>query len=285
MTDLHTHSTASDGKFSPSALMEEAARRGLSSIALTDHDTIGGLAEAAQAAQDLKIHFIPGIELEIAMGSEGQNPAPGEFHLLGLGIHKPSAAFLEAVDELARRREGRNKIILGKMREAGIDVHYEDIKALGGDSIGRPHFAAFLVDRGIVKNIEEAFSRYLGKDKPFYMPKEGLEFNRAAALIKESGGAVILAHPMSLYVAWGKLPGLIEALKERGLDGIEAWHPIAKESACLRLRDLGKKLGLIVTAGSDFHGNERRRKLGVTAGERKIDDSYLEGLEPFIHPG
>jgi len=285
--DLHTHSTASDGSFTPAALMAEAARRSLSAVALTDHDTTSGLSEAAKAAAEQGLRFIPGIELQILWdGGSG-----GDFHLLGLGIRKPSPGFTAAVEELARRREERNLLIVEKMNGAGISASYDDIKAFAaeqgaiGASIGRPHFADFLVKRKVVKNREQAFIRYLGKGKPFYMPKAGLEFERAAALIKESGGIAVLAHPMSLYVAWGRLPALIENLKGRGLDGLEAWHPTAKVSACRRLEELGKNLGLLLTAGSDFHGEGRKdRKLGVSAGGKKIGESFLEALPDITIP-
>ena len=284
MIDLHTHSSASDGTFSPSGLIEEAARRGLSAIALTDHDTIGGIREAAEAALKTGIRFIPGIELQILWNVDSESTSAvngGEFHLLGLGIDKPSPGFYTAVEELKRRREKRNLEIIDMMNKAGIDISYEEIKTMAGsDSIGRPHFAAFLVKRKIVKNMEQAFIRYLGRGKPYFRPKAGLEFETAAAVIKESGGTAILAHPMSLFLAWGRLPDTIKSLKERGLDGLEAWHPTAKPASCKRLEELGKKLNLIITAGSDFHGASRPdRKLGITAGGKKIDDYYLEGIQ------
>ena len=277
MIDLHTHSTASDGSFSPSALMEEAVKRKLTAIALTDHDTVDGLEEAAQAASARGIRFVPGIELEIIWEHE----AGGEFHLLGLDLKRLSSEFVEAVAELSRRREERNLEIVDRMNKAGVVVSYDDIRALaGGKTIGRPHFAAFLVNRKIVRNREQAFARYLGRGKPFYIPKAGLEFERAATAIQSSGGIAVLAHPMSLYTAWGRLPNLIKDLKERGLDGLEAWHPTAKVSACKRLEELGKSLGLRITAGSDFHGEARPdRKLGITAGGKKIDEAFLEALQ------
>ena len=279
MIDLHTHSNSSDGSFSPSALIETAAKRGLSALALTDHDTVGGLEEAAAAALKHNIRFIPGIELQILWDRE----TGGEFHLLGLGINRPSAGFYSAVEELHRRREERNLEIVDRMNKAGIEVSYDDIKAEttgpGGHSIGRPHFAAFLSKRKIVKNREQAFIRFLGKGKPFFIPKAGLEFDLALSLIKESGGIAVLAHPMSLFLAWGRLPDMIKDLKEKGLDGLEAWHPTAKVSSCSRLEALGRELGLIVTAGSDFHGESRPdRKLGITAGGKKISESYLEAI-------
>jgi len=289
MIDLHTHSTASDGSFSPSALIAEAVKRNVSVIALTDHDTIGGLKEAAEAAAIQNVQFIPGIELEIAWNRDG------EFHLLGLGIDRPSRAFIEAVEELAKRRLERNLEMVSRMDKAGIPASYNEISSLAikpdtcgneGDrpeirnnSIGRPHFAAFLVRKKIVKNREQAFVRYLGKGKPFYIPKIGLEFERAVNAIKESGGIAVLAHPLSLYLSWGRLPDLIKSLKEKGLDGLEAWHPAAKTVSCRRLEELGRKLELYITAGSDFHGEVRPdRKLGITAGGKKIDESLMEKL-------
>lgn len=277
MIDLHTHSTASDGSFSPAALIDAAADQGLTVLALTDHDTMNGLEEAQNKALVRGIRFIPGIELEIAWRPEIPQ---GEFHLLGLGISRPSASFLEAVAELTRLREERNRKILDAMREMDIGIDLEEVAALsGGGSIGRPHFAAALVRRGLVKNQEQAFSRFLGKGKPFYVPKAALEFSTAAALIKESGGLAVLAHPMSLYLSWGRLPSLVRELKDRGLDGIEAWHPTAKVGACRRLEALGLSLGLFITAGSDFHGEWRPdRKLGITAGNRRISEAVLEAI-------
>jgi predicted metal-dependent phosphoesterase TrpH len=184
------------------------------------------------------------------------------------------------VEELSRRREKRNLEILERMHELNIEASYDEVKALsGGHSVGRPHFAALLVNHHIVKTRQQAFSRYLGGGKPLYVPKEGLEFERAAAAIKSTGGIAVLAHPMSLYVAWGRLPDLVKSLKEQGLDGLEAWHPTAKARSCRRLEELGKTLGLYITAGSDFHGEARpERKLGITTGGRKIEDSVLEAI-------
>ena len=280
MIDLHTHSTASDGSFSPSALVAEAVKSGISVLALTDHDTTNGLEEAAKTAQEQGIGFIRGIELEINWNQE----SGGEFHLLGLGISRQTPLFAEAIEELSRLREERNLEIVEKMNKAGMAASYGDITSLAsGPSVGRPHFADFLLKRKIVKNREQAFLRYLGKGRPFYIPKTGLEFERAAVLIKESGGIAVLAHPMSLYTAWGRLPDLIRSLKEKGLDGLEAWHPTAKVSACKRLEELGKKLGLCVTAGSDFHGEIRQgRKLGITSGGKKIEDHFLEAIPGLI---
>jgi predicted metal-dependent phosphoesterase TrpH len=288
MVDLHTHSTASDGSLSPAELIETAAGKGLRAIALTDHDTIEGLGEAENAAARSGIRLIPGVEVAIQWSDTSGMELPGEFHLLGLGLKAPSPPFFEALIELSKLREARNREILSRINKMGIDAEYDELCSLsGGGSLGRPHFAALLVKRGIVKNQAQAFDRYLGRGKPFYVPKDGLDFTKALELIKESGGISVLAHPMSLYIAWGRLPVFIQDLARRGLDGIEAWHPTAGIHSCKRLEELGRSLGLAITAGSDFHGEHRPgRKLGFTAGDRKIEDTILEaipGLRDYHH--
>ena len=293
MIDLHTHSNASDGDFSPAQLLREAQKRGISVLALTDHDTLGGLSDAQNEANALGVRFIPGIEISInwkrGAGVCGLGPG-GEMHLLGLGIKAPSPAFLAGIDELSRRREERNREILDNMNALGIEASWDDILAEAGLanpanslSIGRPHFASFLVKRKIVRNTDQAFARYLKPGKPLYVPKAGLPFAQAAALIRESDGIPVLAHPMSLYVAWGCLPDLVKVLKKQGLMGIEAWHPIAKANACRRLEEMGRSLGLYITEGSDFHGATRLgRHLGVSNKGRSISEAVLEAIPELM---
>jgi predicted metal-dependent phosphoesterase TrpH len=305
MIDLHTHSSASDGDLRPGDLVKTAAAKGIRAIALTDHDTISGIGEAEAAAREAGIVLIPGVELEINAEAPGFSipglAINGEFHLLGLGIRRPTGSFVETLKSLGSARERRNRQILEKMRNAGIEADYRDIEACAGEKayeaisaekaggtsgrpvlVGRPHFGAFLIKKKIVKNQEQAFKRYLGKGRPFYIRKEGLSFAAATEMIHESGGIAVLAHPMSLYVAWGKLPALVGRLKELGLDGIEAWHPTAKPGICKRLDALGRSFHLYITAGSDFHGSARpERRLGYTAGNRKIDDVFLADIPPL----
>jgi predicted metal-dependent phosphoesterase TrpH len=284
MIDLHTHSRASDGDLSPAELIRSAKERGLTAIALTDHDTIDGLEEAREEALRRGVKFIPGIEFDVdhepvAIG--------GEFHLLGLGLNAVGPGFREALTEIRRKREDRNLRILGRIEdELGVRVDYGEVRSLsGGGALGRPHFASLLVKRGIVKNQEQAFSKYLAKGQSLYIAKEKLGFARALGLIREAGGIPVLAHPLSLRLSWGKLPAFIAGLAVRGLAGIEAWHPSAKVPACKRLEALGKSLGLYITAGSDFHGSFRPdRKLGFTAGDRPIAESFLDAIPPLRNP-
>jgi predicted metal-dependent phosphoesterase TrpH len=248
---------------------------------LTDHDTVDGLEEAREEAARQGIEFIPGIEFDVnyepvAIG--------GEFHLLGLGLNAIGPGFRETLRDIRRKREDRNLLILERIEdELGVKVDYGEVQAIsGGGALGRPHFATLLVRRGIVKNQEQAFSRYLGKGRPLYIAKEKLEFTQALGLIREAGGIPVLAHPLSLQISWGRLPDFIAGLAARGLAGIEAWHPSAKVMSCKRLENLGKSLGLYITAGSDFHGSFRPdRKLGFTAGNTPIAESFLEAILPL----
>jgi predicted metal-dependent phosphoesterase TrpH len=275
MIDLHIHSTASDGSLSPTELIREAVNKRLHTIALTDHDTIDGVSEAQDAAVALdgRIRLIPGVELEIEWDR-------GEFHLLGLGLASPAPSLLGLLDEFSKIRQYRNLIMLDKMnRLFGMNAAYTDILASDGKSnasVGRPHFASYLIRHHKVKTTELAFERYLGVGKPLYVRKPGVDFARATTAIHESGGIAVIAHPSTIYVSMSKVPELFRNLKEKGLDGVEAWHPNAKVHTCKRYETMATDIGLCVTAGSDFHGEHRPdRKLGHTAGGLKIDDQFL----------
>jgi len=270
MIDLHSHSTASDGSYSPSDLLALAGERGLKALALTDHDTVSGLPEAGAAAERAGVSLIKGVEIEIAF-------EPGEFHLLGLRLEDLGGELAEVLAGLAAARDDRNRRILEKMSDAGFPATMEDLKAVaGGGTAGRPHIAALLVERKAVRTKQEAFDKYLGKGRPFYSPKECLELGYAMQVVKDAGGLPIVAHPMSLFVSWGRLGKLMDEWKDLGIVGIEAYHPTAKLGQCRRLETMARDRGFKITAGSDFHGAIRpERKLGRTAGNLPIGDEYL----------
>jgi predicted metal-dependent phosphoesterase TrpH len=276
MIDLHTHSTQSDGSLSPSELVGAAKERGISVLALTDHDTLAGLPEAEKAAGEAGIRFIDGIELNIFYTA-------GEFHMLGLGIKNWRGSALEqTLHELQRDRTRRNHAILDAMGRDGVSADYSELEELaGGKIIGRPHFARLLVEKKIVKNTEQAFQRYLKRGAPWYAPRKGLSAQEAAALIHGAGGLAIIAHPMSLYIGWKALPERIKTYRDQGLDGIEAWHSNSSYRECLRLQEIAFSLGMLVSAGSDFHGGHiPSRKLGHTCEDaRPIEDSFAQ---PFL---
>jgi hypothetical protein len=274
MVDLHTHSNESDGTLTPCDLIRYAHQNGLSALALTDHDTISGLAEAEAAAEELGIRLIPGIEIEVAFNG-------GEFHLLGLGIYRRRGLLSEELKELQTDRRNRNNGILERMRSDGIKVDYSEVEELaGGEIVGRPHFARFLITKGIVKNTEEAFSRYLRPGMPYYVTKRTLTLRESADLIHNAGGKAVIAHPLSLYLGWRVLPERLKEFRDQGVDGIEAYHSNATFKECRRLQDIADTLGLLVTAGSDFHGSHiPSRKIGRTCDGRPIEDRFAG---PFL---
>ena len=273
MVDLHSHSTASDGRLSPKNLVALAASRRLTALALTDHDTVAGLAEAEQAAVDCGIRFVPGIELEVESET-------GEFHLLGLGISAWTREWSRRLDEIQLMRDQRNRRIFAKMTEAGIRGEYDEVRELAkGGQVGRPHFAQFLINRGKVETIQEAFNHFLGHGRLFYEKKAALPVPKALELVHDGGGVAVVAHPMSLQLNFTELEAKLETWKALGLDGIEAWHPGTDPRHCRRLEAMALRVGLKVSAGSDFHGENRPdRQLGLTSGGRTIEDSVLEEL-------
>lgn len=279
MIDLHVHTTASDGQYSPSQIIQMAAEKTFKAIAITDHDTIAGIPEAKIAAEKYNITLVLGTELNI-------NTKRGEFHLLGLGLQKESSSLKKILEELQGNRLLRNQEIISKMQNAGIDISLEEIQNhFPNTEIGRPHLAKMLVLKKIVKNNQQAFDKYLGQGRPFFVQRVGANLDEAIIAIRESGGLPVLAHPMSLYISWGKLPDILQDYFERGIAGLEAYHPGAKMGDCIRLEELGKKIGYFITAASDFHGEKIRadRKLGHTVGNKKIDDRfYFEELLPAL---
>ena len=278
MIDLHVHTTASDGQYSPSEIIFKAKEKNLTAIAITDHDTIDGLEEGKKAAENSGIKFIPGVELNI------KNPT-GEFHLLGLGLKKCSPSLESVINNLQENRITRNQEMFEKIREKFPDTSWEELEEdFPNTVIGRPHFARYLVKKGFVKNTQKAFDLYLAKGRPCYVSRSGANLDEAVLGIKESGGYPVIAHPMSLYLSWGKLPDALLEIHEHGVEGLEAFHSGARATDCFRLREVGEKLGFFITAGSDFHGEKIRadRKLGHTCGEKKITDYLLPDMEKLL---
>lgn len=278
MIDLHTHSTCSDGVLSPSELVKHAFSKNIKVLALTDHDTIEGLSEAKIQSEELGITFVPGVELNIDWPK-------GEFHLLGLGLKNPSEQLLKILNDLQKDRDSRNAKIIEKMKEAGFDADLKEIQSkFKTCCLGRPHFAAYMVEKKIVKTRQQAFDKYIGKNCPWYIPRLGANLDDSIQAIKNSGGIPVMAHPLSIYVSWGKIFPVMQDLKERGIVGLEAYHPGARVGSCIRLEELARELGFIVTAGSDYHGEAVRadRKIGHTCGGRKIDDRFWDELKNLV---
>jgi predicted metal-dependent phosphoesterase TrpH len=246
--DLHTHSTVSDGRLSPSALVERAAAQGVTLMALTDHDNVGGLAEAQAACKRLGLELVAGVEISA-------DYEPGTMHILGLGIDPTEERLLLRLDFLQAARRERNPKVVQKLRALGLDVTLAEVEALAGSrQLGRPHFAQALLNRKAVSNFEEAFERYLGKGKPAYVPKTRLSPRESIELIHQAGGVAVLAHPVQLRLQGRELEALVESLAALGLDGLEAIHSDHDESLSRAYQDLAGRLGLKISGGSDFHG-------------------------------
>lgn len=293
MIDLHIHSTFSDGSLTPSALVSKLFALNISVFSLTDHDTIAGVKEAEEATSKInatidsslcppssKLTFIRGVEFSI----ERPNC---DCHLLGYGMQNYSPSFLEVLNEEHVYRRERNLKIIEKLQSLGITLPPSCLDPLATSSqIGRPHIASYLHSLGVVKSVQEAFDKYLAHGRPCYVDKKGVEIKKVIKAIKESGGVTVLAHPLSLYLSWGKLTDTLEEYKTYGVEGIEVFHPIASPHECERLEGLARKFGFFITGGSDFHGEKVRegRKLGHLYHNTLLKDScYYDELLPALN--
>jgi len=267
LSDLHTHSTASDGQYTPSELAALAKEAGLSVLALTDHDTTEGLGEAVQAGEKLGIQVIRGIEL-----SAREYPT---FHILGYQIDPESPGLAALCREMKAGRDRRSLRIIAFLREQGVDISLAEVEALaGGGVVGRPHFAQVLVRRGFAANNRDAFDRYLDTEefrRRVERPKPPVR--RCIETVKAAGGKVSLAHPYQIGIGNPALEALVRELKEYGLDAIECYYPkYTPEQQAFYLR-LAEQYRLSVTGGSDFHGE--RVKPDVKLARLPLETDWL----------
>lgn len=273
MIDLHTHSTASDGTYSPAELVRLAKEVGLSALALTDHDTVEGLKEALAEARELGMTFVPGVEISVKF--EG----PGHCHILGYFVDPDSSVLTETLDLLQKARGERNRKMVARLQALGVDITLEELEELAEGEIGRPHFATLLVKKGVVKSVEEAFERYLRKGAPAYVPKARLTAEEAFSAIKSAGGLVVLAHPIHLRLSPEDLDRYVAELKTLGLDGIEAYYTEHSREFTALCLEMAGRYDLVPTGGSDFHGhNKPDIKLGRGFGNLRVPDECYERL-------
>ncbi len=249
--DLHSHSTASDGTLRPKELVAKAAEIGLRCLALTDHDTTAGLAEALAAGKEYGVEIIPGCELSVDFQS-------GIMHIVGLWI-SPTSPNLNAVLECLRDdRLTRNQRILQKLANLGICISYDELSEMVQDeksSIGRPHIARVLIRQGIVPDVKTAFQEYLGTGKKAYVPKMKLPPEVAIETLKADNATVILAHPYSLSLPLDETETVLKKLQSYGLDGLEVYYPLHSLKEREQYGEIAERLGLLVSGGSDFHGS------------------------------
>jgi predicted metal-dependent phosphoesterase TrpH len=242
--DLHSHSRASDGEYSAAEVAARAKAAGLGVWALCDHDTVGGLPEAAAAAERHGVRFVPGIELSAFLGAK-------EIHLLGHFLDPAHPELRRFEDFLAEHRRRRMEQIVERLAALNVRIRVEDIESWsGGKTIGRPHVARAILETGIVATIKEAFDRFLGEGKPAYVPRFRLEVADAVALVRGAGGTTTIAHPgVSRLDARD-----VERLRGAGVEGLEVHHADHDPGMRERFLRLAEKLDLVPTAGSDYHG-------------------------------
>ncbi len=257
LCDFHIHTTASDGRLTPTEIVDEAARCKLSGFAISDHDTLAGVKEAAARSKELGMFFVPAVELSVDLHSGGMAHLLGYFPGADLSVLcDPASEMQSALKFVIDGRNTRNPAIVRKLQELGFDITIEEVAKEAGDAVvGRPHIAAVLVKKGLVNSSEEVFNRYLGSGKPAYVGRDRLGDYRAIEIIRQAGGLPVLAHPKYIQVEGLQgLGALISSLVDSGLAGLEAYYPDQGSKMISFLEDVAQKHNLLLTGGSDFHG-------------------------------
>lgn len=272
--DLHTHSSASDGTDSPTELVLRASAEGLTAVALTDHDTLSGLAEARSAAADTGIRLIPGTELSV--DHDGL-----KLHMLVHFLEPQDGPLQDRLAELRQGRHERNTKIIAKLRELGYELDETDVDAqAGGEAVGRPHIADALVAKGFVSTRAEAFDGLLSDGGAAYVERLRLSATAAISLAADSGAVTTVAHPYTIDRNAETFPALFVELKALGLSGLEAYYPEHSKDLQAHLAALAKDLGLVATGGSDYHGTGKPGlELGSGFGDLVVPDTVLAELE------
>jgi predicted metal-dependent phosphoesterase TrpH len=271
--DLHSHTIHSDGSSTPSEIIALARSKGARAVAITDHDTIDGLGEGRDAARQLGIEFVNGVELSAEY-------SPGTMHILGYDIDDGHQQLAATLQDLRAARDRRNPEIAIRLQALGIDLHYDEVATLAGnDVVGRPHFARILVDKGFASSIQDAFNRFLAKGAAAYVEKKRLTPREAISLIHQAGGVAVLAHPYQLKLPEQPLDQLVGELVEMGLDGIEAIYSRHSPAERECYSQLANRHRLLVTGGSDYHGTYKPDISLVNGlGDLAVPYSLLEGL-------
>jgi 3',5'-nucleoside bisphosphate phosphatase len=244
--DLHTHSTASDGRLSPDAIVRMAAEMGLKYLSLTDHDSVSGVPAALKAAQSFPgLTFIPGVEISTEV-------ADGEVHMLGYFIDFNNKEFEQSLERFRDSRLGRAQGMITKLAKLGIHIDWARVKEIAGDgSVGRPHVARAMMEKGYIRTFDEAFEKYIGHGGPAYVERDKMTPREAVELILLAKGLPVLAHPFTVLHP----EELVKELKPIGLEGLEAYYKDASPEDTGKMLALAREQGLIATGGSDYHGS------------------------------
>lgn len=274
MIDLHVHSTFSDGSLSPEQLVREAKKINLSAMALTDHDSISGVASFLEACELHTLRGIPGVEISV-------DYPHGTMHILGYFIDYTSKALNEHIDRLKAGRAARNADILKKINNLGMALTMEEVASFAGEgNIGRLHFAQALQARGYISAIQEAFDRYLGKGKSGYVERQRLTPCGGVEMIVQAGGIAALAHPFTIELQPQALEKLVGEMATSGMQGIEVYYPQHSPARIRQYLSLAKKFNLVATGGTDFHGKAMPDvKIGQGFGSLNVPDSVMALLD------
>lgn len=249
--DLHTHSWFSDGTKSPTELVALASKTGVSALAITDHDTMDGVAEAMAVADKYGVEVIPGLEVSVIHEKK-------PLHILGYYLDTANKTLASALGILQKAREERNTKIILKLQSLGIAATVEELKEISGQGqTGRPHVAKLLMNHGMVRSMPQAFDEYLKKDAKAYVARFAYSAEEAIAFITGAGGMAVLAHPVQVDKTLTSLSTLLPVLKSYGLEGIETYYPTQKKKMRKRIRKFAEENDLILTGGSDYHGDIR----------------------------
>ncbi len=271
--DLHSHTTASDGSLTPTELIILAAKINLQALAVTDHDTVDGLADASIAAEELGIELVPGIELAVEYSS-------GRFHMLGYFIDPESAILNDRLKLLKYNRVMRNEQMIEKLQTLGFDITMSDvIRESGGGQIGRPHMAAAIVRKRMAATSAEAFDKYLKDGALAHIPKDKITIFEGIELIHSAGGKAVMAHPSSVNLEDEALQSELIHFKEMGLDGMECYYNLYSPARCEEYATMATTAKLLKTGGSDFHGSPKPKVfLGHVIGDQPAPYYVLELL-------
>lgn len=275
LADLHTHTTASDGVLTPTEIVKLAKEVGLSAIGITDHDTTAGIEEAIKEGETIGIRVVPGVEISTQAGGQ-------DIHLLGYYLNWKDPMLQQRLSELRSVRDKRNELMIARLNELGLSITMEEVLDQSGrtlhpeETVGRPHMAEVLIRKGYVKTTQEAFDKYLAREGSAYVNIQRIEPEEAIQWIHDAGGIAVIAHP-GLY----RDDALVTRLIDEGLDGIEAFHSDHTADASKRYMALAARKGILVTAGSDYHGDRGDSMLHGHLGTQTVDISILDLMKVF----
>lgn len=269
--DLHTHSTFSDGTFTPLQLVKYAEEKGLKAFAITDHDTTEGVKEAKSIETNVEV--ISGVEISTRYDKK-------EIHIVGLYVNENDADLNKQLKYYREKRVTRNFEILEKLNSLGVNITIDDVKeSCTGDVISRAHIAKALVSKGFVGSYTEAFDRYLGDNKCAYVPRETLNYEESMELITKAGGVPVLAHPLLYKMSDTNLENMMVKLRQKGLKAVEVYYSTHSNSDTQHIMAMANRVGLIYSGGSDFHGATKPKiDMGTGMGKLAVPYEILEKI-------